>query len=266
MTKLAIIAGSGALPRALKSAQPDAFVAGLSGASDLPIDHHVEFEKLGALFDALRAAEVKDVVFAGGTHRPQFDPSKLDAVTTAMLPRLMPVLSQGDDAVLRAVMEEFTAQGFVMRGAHEFLDQITMPAGQHYGCAPSEDQMNDARIGFEHLALLSQLDIGQGIVIEEGLCLGVETLQGTDALLRWVGETPAHLRRDRAGVLIKAPKQGQDLRADMPVIGQATVMAAQKAGLSAIAVAAGAVMVLDQEWMQANLEGLGLSVFAVSHG
>lgn len=265
MARIGIIAGQGNLPLLLKSAHPDAFVAGLAGATVPEVEHWVEFEKLGHLFEALRTAGVQEVVFAGATQRPQFDPAKLDDVTRALLPRLMPAMSQGDDAVLRVVMDEFAAQGFTMRGAHEVLSHLTLVDGQVFGAAPNEGQHRDAKIGRDHLAHLSALDIGQGIVIENGLCLGVETLQGTDALLGFVGQTDHSLRRG-AGVLIKMPKRDQDLRADMPVIGRATVEAAHRAGLSGIAVAAGAVMVLDQDWMQDALPNLGFTVFSVPHG
>ncbi|MDO6646773.1 LpxI family protein, partial [Acinetobacter guillouiae] len=81
------------------------------------------------------------------------------------------------------------------------------------------------------LLALSPLDVGQGAVVAGGLVLGIETLQGTDALLRFVGDTPAPLRRCQGGVLVKAPKRGQDLRVDMPAIGPDTVRNAAAAGL-----------------------------------
>ena len=50
-----------------------------------------------------------------------------------------------------------------------------------------------------------------------------------------------------AGVFVKAPKRGQDLRLDMPAIGPDTVAAAAKAGLRGIALAAGRVLLVGRD-------------------
>ena len=108
------------------------------------------------------------------------------------------------------------------------------------------------------LLALSPLDVGQGTVVAGGLCLGIETLQGTDALLRFVGETPGHLRRGSGGVLVKAPKRGQDLRVDMPVVGPDTVRNAAAAGLEGIFASAGKVLIVEQDATRAALAETGL--------
>ena len=53
-------------------------------------------------------------------------------------------------------------------------------------------------------------------------------------------------RRNRAGVLVKAPKPGQEERVDLPTIGPETVRKAAAAGLAGIAVAAGQVLIAER--------------------
>jgi DUF1009 family protein len=73
--------------------------------------------------------------------------------------------------------------------------------------------------------------------------LGIEAIDGTDALLRRV----AGLRRDGpGGVLVKAEKPGQERRADRPTIGPHTVALAAESGLRGVAAQAGATIVLDR--------------------
>ena len=109
---------------------------------------------------------------------------------------------------------------------------------------------------------LGQADVGQGVVVAGGICLGLETIQGTDAMLDFVARTEAGLRR-KAGVLFKAPKPGQDWRTDLPVIGPETLLAAHRAGLNGIAVEAGGVMILQIETVRAEADRLGLFVWGV---
>ena len=116
--------------------------------------------------------------------------------------------------------------------------------------------------GFAILGALAPVDVGQGCVVAGGLCLGIETLQGTDALLRFVAATPEALRGDRRGVLVKRPKDGQDLRVDMPAIGPATVQAAAEAGLEGIAIEAGRVLLIDRPALVEACEATGLFLLA----
>ena len=85
-------------------------------------------------------------------------------------------------------------------------------------------------------------DVGQATVIQDGLVLGVEALEGTDALLARCGPLR---RQGPGGVLVKLRKPGQERRADLPTIGVATVEAAAQAGLRGIAVEAGGTLVVD---------------------
>ena len=99
----------------------------------------------------------------------------------------------------------------------------------------------------------------------QGICLGLETIQGTDALLGFVADTGEGFRVDdkgRRGVFYKAPKPGQDWRADLPTIGPDTIRAVHAAGLSGIVVAAGGVMVLRKEEAINLADDLGLFIWA----
>jgi DUF1009 family protein len=68
-----------------------------------------------------------------------------------------------------------------------------------------------------------------------------------------------------AGVLVKAPKQGQDLRLDMPAIGPKTIEGAIKAQLRGVAIAAGQVLVLERERCAREADAAGLFVVGFAH-
>ncbi|SMP23783.1 LpxI family protein [Shimia sagamensis] len=259
MSRLAILCGGGTLPVTLATAHPDAMCVVFEGVShDMPGDvFSHRFEKMGGLFEALKDGGVTRLVMAGGLGRPPLNPAEFDAGMMAIAPRLMPALQGGDDAILRLIIAVFEEQGFEVVGAHELLDGLTAEEGLLAGPEPSKQAMQDASRAADILLALSPLDVGQGAVVAAGLALGIETLQGTDAMLRFVSETPDHLRRGK-GVFLKAPKRGQDLRVDMPAIGPDTVRAAAKAGVEGVVVAAGRVVVLGRSQTLAALEDTGL--------
>ncbi|WP_375173186.1 LpxI family protein [Pseudooceanicola sp.] len=263
--RLAIIAGGGGLPAALAAADPGACCIAFEGAEvTLPEDRvsRHRMERLGDLFAALRAEGVSRVVMAGAMSRPAFDPAALDVTTTGLLPHLMAAMQQGDDHLLRYVIRMFEEEGFAVVGVTDILPDLIAAPGLLAGEDPTAIARKDIARGRAILEALSPHDVGQGCVVAGGLCLGIETLQGTDALLRFVGETPAHLRREGGGVLIKRPKTGQDLRVDMPTIGPDTLRAAARAGLDGIAIAAGGVLLLDRAEILSLCRDHGLFLLA----
>ncbi|KGM46795.1 LpxI family protein [Pseudooceanicola atlanticus] len=263
--RLGIIAGSGGLPAALAAAAPEAHCIAFEGAEvaldEDRLDRH-RIERLGGVFAALKEAGVDRVVMAGAMSRPSFDPTAMDAEMMALMPRLAPALQGGDDALLRLVIAIFEEQGFAVIGAHDLLPDLTARPGPLAGPEPTAAARDDIARARAILGALAPVDVGQGCVVAGGLCLGIETLQGTDALLRFVGATPGALRGDRRGVLVKRPKDGQDLRVDMPAIGPATVQAAAEAGLEGIAIEAGRVLLIDRPALVEACEATGLFLLA----
>ncbi len=263
--RLAILAGEGELPRLLQAAVPDAVFVTFAGIDAMPPPgaRHLTagFERLGELFAALHREGVSELVFAGAMRRPVLDPARFDATMHALAPRLMQAMGQGDDALLRTVAGVFEEQSFAVRGAHEVLPELVLKEGTLFGSPPGTGDLRDAERAGAVLRALSPLDVGQAAVVAGGQVMGIETVQGTDAMLRFVGQTPAALWHKR-GVMVKQPKQGQDLRFDMPVIGPATLRHAGAAGLAGVVVAAGQVLALDQPALRRICKECGLFLLA----
>ncbi|PWK62690.1 hypothetical protein C7455_101720 [Roseicyclus mahoneyensis] len=258
MGRLAIIAGTGALPALLAARHPAAIVrlAGVEATVSAAQVIEARLERFGALFDDLREAGVTDLCLAGAMRRAGFDRASLDARTAALLPRVMAAQGQGDDALLREIVAIFEEEGFVMRGAHELRPDLVAPEGVLAGKPP---ETGDAARARAILTALGPLDVGQAAVAAQGQLLGIETLQGTDAMLRFVAQTAP----GSGGVLVKRAKAGQDLRVDMPAIGPDTVALAAAAGLSGIELEAGHVLLLDPDAVRAACAAHAVALWAV---
>lgn len=262
--RLAILACGGALPVMLARAHPDALHFTLRGVPSELAATAQEFplERIGDLFAAMKAAGVTRMVFAGSLVRPSLDPGQFDGEMARLAPGLMAAIPQGDDALLRFVIGMFEEQGFQVLGAHDLLPGLTVEEGLAIGPAPGEGDLADAARAAHILAEISPLDIGQGCAVAGRQCLGIETVQGTDALLAYVAQTPDALRGGQRGVYVKAPKRGQDLRIDMPTIGPSTIDAVADAGLAGLVLAAGAVVILDRRVALARAADRGIFVIS----
>jgi DUF1009 family protein len=208
------------------------------------------FEKPGIMFDALTEMGCTDIVFAGSMVRPSLNPLKFDRKMLGISVRLLAALKGGDNAGFNVIRDMFEAESLTIHGAHEFLFDLLAPSGTITKAKPSKDDFADIERAMEITSQLGLADVGQGAVVAQGLCLGLESIQGTDAMLDFVARTSDNYRPDPEGgkgILLKAPKHGQDWRIDLPAIGPDTIENAAKAGLSGIAIQAKGVLILGIE-------------------
>ncbi len=255
---LALIAGRGALPEALVQRLPDTpLICALMGnhPDTLDVDKEFRVEKLGSFLQELKSRGVSEVCFAGGIDRPSVDPTQIDAATFPLVPVFQKALASGDDGALRAMLTVFEDAGFQMRAAHDLAPDLLPAVGSPTKAQPDSAAQADADRGAEIVAAMSAADIGQACVVHKRQALVVEGMFGTDWMLASLAARPDGTT---GGVLYKAPKPGQDRRADLPVIGTDTVAAAAKAGLTGIVIAAGGVMVLDLQAVVAACDARGL--------
>jgi DUF1009 family protein len=266
---LGIIAGSGGLPRRLiehcRVAGRDVFVLALEGEADpetvIGVAH--AWCRMGAAakgLGLLRQHGVGDLVLAGSIHRPTLNAIRPDWRAAKFFAKVG-YRMLGDDGLLSAIVKELEIEGFRLIGAHQVLNEAaTMPEGPLGRIRPGAESKADIERGLRIARALGALDIGQAVVIQQGLVLGVEAIEGTDALL----QRCAGLRRDgQGGVLVKIEKPGQESRIDRPTIGPQTVAGAAAAGLVGIAVEAGATLLIDRDEVVRAADAAGLFVVGV---
>jgi DUF1009 family protein len=277
MRKLGLIAGGGGLPVEIaehceRSGRP-LFVIRLKGfAGDglAPFaGADVGLAELGKCFKLLKQADCEAVCLAGQVARPDFTTLAPDLRGLKALPGAIRAAGKGDDALLRFLVGEFEKEGFSVEGAHEVMEDLSLPAGLLGACGASDADRADATRALEVAREIGRLDVGQAAVVCRGLVLAMEAAEGTAAMLQRVSELPEAIRGRPgapAGVLAKAPKPIQETRVDMPTIGLATVHAAARAGLAGIVGEAGRLLVLDREAVIAAADELGLFILGVTPG
>ncbi len=273
--KLGIIAGGGQLPLKLaevcKESDRPYTVCALTGwaGDDVTAHPHRWFGlgELSALTKFFNNERVEEVVFAGNVRRPDFRRLKIDWAGAKLLPRALLAARQGDEALLRMLVEIFEEAGFTVVGAHEVLDALLIEEGALGAIGLDEEAAADVAKAREVVEALGAQDVGQGAVVARGLVLAVEAAEGTDAMLARVAELPEELRgtvEERAGVLLKFPKPMQERRIDLPTIGPKTLRGVADAGLKGVVVAAGGALVIDRRSVAQLADELGIFVYGIS--
>jgi DUF1009 family protein len=269
---IGVIAAGGVLPFAVadsliaRSISPVFFA--LRGVCD-PVQvarfrhHWISIGQLGRLANLLHAENCRDLVFIGALVRPALSEIRLDWKTLRAMPSVLKAFRGGDDHLLSSVGRILEKDGFRMVGIKDVAPNLLMPAGCLTRAVPNQDANADIARGQDVLRALSPFDIGQAAIVIDGHVLGVEDIEGTDGLLARVARLRAEGRiraKSGRGVLVKAPKSGQDLRFDLPTLGAQTIEGAAAAQLAGIAVIAGNTLVAEPQAMIGAADKAGLFV------
>ncbi|MGK7755030.1 MULTISPECIES: LpxI family protein [unclassified Roseovarius] len=302
---LALIAGQGGLPPQLvRVLLARGEVPVVCEIEQFPSDVKGELPRLGFRLETLgtfiataKEVGVNRICMAGAMRRPPIDPSQIDAATMPLVPKVQAALANsGDDSTLRIFTEIFEEAGIEVIGAADIDPSLLPPEGVTGSLPDGVEQ--DIAVAEAALAELAAADAGQAVVVRGGKVIAREDARGTDAMLSdlcpetpdagfshdpfelmgdmldsvadWLSGPVAEARAAEdtsdGGLLFKAPKPGQELRVDMPLIGLGTVMRAAEAGLAGIVIESGGVMLLDPDGVAEVLRAQGMFLWVRPRG
>jgi len=269
--KLGILAGGGVLPARLIEAcrvqGRECFIVAFKDQTDPQAiaDAPHEWVRLGAAgkaLELLKENNVEELVMAGPIKRPSLAAIRPDAWALKLLTKAG-VSSLGDDGLLSVIVNELENEGLKVIGVDDILSNFLAEAKVYGKIEPDKTALTDIERGFHVAWILGQADVGQAVVVQQGLVLAVEAIEGTEKM---VSRIPDVAREGPGGVLVKAKKPKQEKRADLPTVGPETVKQAAKAGLSGIAVEAGGALVVDPVETTTQADRLGLFLVGYAKG
>ncbi len=266
---LGILAGGGPFPgqvaRAAAAAGRPVFIVAFEDYAEPAVigafPH--EYARVGAagrILSLLRAHGVQDLVLVGPVKRPSLLDLRPDLEGTKILGRIGRAAFAGDDGLLAAVVRVFAEEGFSVIGAHEIITEALGPRGVLGRVAPDAQAASDIKRGIEIVRALGLADVGQGCIVQQGIALAVEAVEGTDQML---ARAAGLARPGPGGVLVKMCKPEQDRRADLPAIGPRTITAAAAAGLRGVAFEAGGTLLTDRAACIAAADAAGLFLYGI---
>lgn len=251
--KLGLIAGGGQAPflvaNACRAEGRPFFVFCLEGQADPDLakdDPHLwlGFGAIGKLRDVCKEEGIEELLMIGGVRRPSLAEVKPDWLGIKVLAKIG-LNSLGDDGLLRALgaaLEEVCDVRLI--AAQDVLASLLAPEGVLTKTKPTAQDEADMARAFEVAETLGRLDVGQAVIVQQGIVLGVEAIEGTDAL---IARAATLKRAGGGGILVKRAKPQQDSRYDLPAIGPDTIAALARAGFAGIAVEAGRSLILGRE-------------------
>jgi len=254
LSSIGLIAGNGRLPflfaEAAKAQGLAVHAVAFEGEADPSLAREVaslSWVKVGqadATARALTSRGVTKAVMAGGIGR-------VKSLTQArpdlgMLKIAASVRSLRDDELLRAVARFFEKAGVQIVAPTDYVKSVLAQKGHLAGPKLTAQQQRDVEMG---------PDVGQTVVVKEGVVLAVEAVEGTDECIRRAGKYGGP-----GGVVVKRCKPNQDLRFDLPAAGPVTLEVMREAGAKVLAVESGKTVLLDAQLLFSDAAKLGFSV------
>jgi hypothetical protein len=268
MDRLGLIAGNGVFPllvaRGAREAGVEVIAVAHRGETELAVEQEVKqctwvrVGELGKIIRALKQGGVERAVMAGGIKKARlfrgFRPDLRGATFLARMRTLH------DDKLLRGIASELEAEGITVIASTEFLPRLVPSPGVLTRRRPTSRQRADVAFGLKVAKAVGTFEVGQTVVVKDGLVLAIEAVEGTDAAIRRGGE----LARGGA-VVVKMSKPGQDLRFDVPAIGPQTIHAMVEVDAAVLAIEAGRTIVLERDETVARADAAKLVVVALVH-
>lgn len=273
--RVAVVAGSGRLPldvaEGIARLGRSPFVLRVKGETDHAAFARFDGEDIALgefarLVPLLKRHGVTHLVLAGGIQRrPRLSEIRINLTLLRHLPRVLKGLASGDNGLLSLLVGGIEREGIRVVGAHQIVPDLLAGEGVQTRARPSAADRRDIDAAFAAARAIGALDVGQGAVAIGGRAIALEGIEGTDQMLQRVAALRGHgrLAGKMGGVLAKCAKPGQELRADLPTIGPATVEAAHAAGLAGICVEAERTLVLERRRTVELADRLGLFLIGV---
>ncbi|MBL0372999.1 UDP-2,3-diacylglucosamine diphosphatase LpxI [Rhizobium sp. KVB221] len=273
--RLAIIAGSGKLPRyvaeAARARGDEPFIFALKGESTadwadfehiiIGLGDIVLFRKMAADLNILR------IIMSGAvSRRPPFAEIRLGLSSLLKLPSVIrKLVAGGDNTVLTGVIELLENGERKVISVQDVAPSLLAETGTIGNHQPDSDSLKDIAVAARAARMIGTLDIGQGAIAVGGRVVALEGPEGTDAMIARVGalKDAGKVSAHRRGVLVKLCKPQQDVRVDLPSAGLATLENARAAGLAGVALEAGRSLLLDVEAVKAYADKHGMFVYGI---
>lgn len=278
--RLGLIAGNGRFPFLLLEAARahglTVVVAAIHEETDPEMDaratldpgvivHWLSLGELSRLIETFQREGVRRAVMAGQVKHKQIFSSIRPDWRLAKL--LLHLRTRNTDMLLGAIAKVLGDEGIELVSSTTYLEPLLAQPGVLTERAPNEEERKDITYGRSVGRAIAGFDIGQTVVVAGQACVAVEAMEGTDAAIARAGELMQSLEEEastlaRSLTVVKVAKPKQDMRFDVPVVGEATVAAMEAAHATCLSIEAGRTLIFDRERVCSRADAAGIAIVA----
>ena len=189
--------------------------------------YRISIGKFGRIINLIKEKKSSKVLFAGKITKPNFSTLRLDLKGIYYMPSLIRAAKVGDAAIIKTIINILDKESIKVISSISFNPELAVIKGNYTNSKPSVSDNRSIKKGILYFDKLNSLDHIQAIIVKDNKIIASEEKYGTKKML-------SKLKKESNGILIKFPKNKQDLRMDLPTIGLHTVKDCKKYGLKGI--------------------------------
>ena len=226
----------------------------------------IQYEKISEALSYLKQNSVSDIALIGYLERPEIDVLKASVESQRILSKVASTLNKGDGVIFTAVKKMLIDENFNVVKIQDLMPALTLPPGIFGSYSGEIIKTHEIERGISIFLTYAKLDVGQSLVFQGGHCLGMETITGTDEMIKAVinYRKSNYVKPLSGGILIKGSKPKQVLDIDTPVIGPNTIKLAHKAKLTGLVIESNKVILVNKDSIIALLERYNMFLFSTN--
>ncbi len=252
MNKIGIISGDGNLPlyigKSLIQKKFDVTYFLLNSIKKKSLyskEKHINIDiiSIKKIIDKLKKNNIKNVIFAGSIKRPSIKDLGFDLATIKLAKNLL-LEKKGDNYLLVSIKNYLEDNGFEFFNWTKFCSEIFSTEKNLSSILPSNKAINNLNKAKKIYQNFKEIDVGQSIIVQNQLVLGLEAIEGTDNLIE---RCHKYKRKGDKGILLKFTKKNQSNLIDIPLIGLDTIKNIKKYNYEGIFLEKNKCLIIEKE-------------------
>ena len=171
------------------------------------------------IINSLKSNNIKDIIMVGNINRPSLTDLNFDYQTFKLAKSLL-LKKTGDNVLLVSIKNFFIANGFSYFNWKSHCPELFANNDHLTIKKPSRIAKKNLDKALSIFRTFGKLDIGQSLIIQNQIVIGLEAVEGTDNLILRCKNLK---KSGDKGILVKFAKYNQSNILDIPTIGEQTI-------------------------------------------
>jgi DUF1009 family protein len=202
--------------------------------------YRISIGEFGKIIKLIKEKKSKKVLFAGKIAKPNFSSLRLDLKGIYYMPSVIRASKIGDAAIIKSIIKILANEDIKVISSIYFNQELSLKKGNYTKTKPNKYDNKSIKKAKNYFNKINSLDHIQALVVKDEKIIAKEGRQGTKKML-------SKVKKDSKGILIKLPKNKQDLRMDLPTVGLQTLKDIKKYGLKGLVLKSKKNIFLDKK-------------------
>ena len=195
------------------------------------------------IIESLQAKNIDSIIMAGNIKRPSITDMSFDFQTFKLAKNLL-LNKTGDNSLLVSIKKYFKDNGFDYFDWKEYCPELFANNDNLTKLKPTSRAKENLNKAITIFRSFGEIDVGQSMIIQNQIVLGLEAVEGTDNLMIRCKD---YKKSGDRGILVKFAKYNQSNILDIPTIGEKTIKLIKECDYEGIFLEKDSCLIIDKE-------------------